>query len=81
MWKETRIHRMMAKKERKLLHKEKDLDRYLNPGFPVSKRFRNTNCRTSLTTAGVYIAYEEQGDPMRIADEQDKVRKKEDSSW
>ena len=26
-----------------LLHKEKELDRYLNPGFPVGRRFRNTN--------------------------------------
>ena len=24
-------------------HKEKELDRYLNPGFPVGRRFRNTN--------------------------------------
>ena len=30
--------------------------------------------------AGVYIAYEEQGDPMRIAEEQDKVRKKENNT-
>ena len=29
--------------ERELLHKEKELDRYLNPGFPVGRRFRNTN--------------------------------------
>ena len=30
--------------ERKeLLHKEKELDRYLNPGFPAGRRFRNTN--------------------------------------
>ena len=28
---------------RELLHKEKELDRYLNPGFPVGRRFRNTN--------------------------------------
>ena len=39
----TRIYRMMTKKERELLHKEKELDRYLNPGFPVGRRFRNTN--------------------------------------
>ena len=30
-------------RERELLHKEKELDRYLNPGFPVGRRFRNTN--------------------------------------
>ena len=30
-----------------------------------------------LTAAGVYIAYEEQEDPMRIADDQDKMKKKE----
>ena len=29
--------------ERELLHKEKELDRYLNPGFPVGRRFRNSN--------------------------------------
>ena len=34
---------MMTKKERELLHKEKELDRYLNPGFPDGRRFRNTN--------------------------------------
>ena len=34
---------MMSKKERELLHKEKELDRYLNPGVPVDRRFRNTN--------------------------------------
>ena len=43
VWKYTRIYRMMTKKERELLHKEKELDRYLNPGFPVGRRFRNTN--------------------------------------
>ena len=36
--------------------------------------------RTSLTAAGVYIAHEEQGDRMRIADEQDKMRKKENNT-
>ena len=30
-------------RERELLHKEKELDRYLNQGFPVGRRFRNTN--------------------------------------
>ena len=80
MWKYARIYRMMTKKERELLHKEKELDRYLNPGFPVGRRFRNTNGRTSLTAAGVCIAYEEQEDPMRIADEQDKKRKKENNT-
>ena len=35
---------------------------------------------TSLTAAGVYIAYEEQEDPMRIADEQDKMKKKENNT-
>ena len=30
-------------RERELLYKEKELDRYLNPGFPVGGRFRNTN--------------------------------------
>ena len=39
-----------------------------------------TRTDTSLTAAGVYIAYEEQGDPMRIADEQDKMRKKENNT-
>ena len=39
----TRINRMMTKKERELLQKEKELDRYLNLGFPVDRRFRNTN--------------------------------------
>ena len=39
----TRTCRMMTKKEGELLHKEKELDRYLNPGFPVGRRFRNTN--------------------------------------
>ena len=34
---------MMTKKEGELLHKEKELDRYLNPSFPVGRRFRNTN--------------------------------------
>ena len=34
---------MMTKKERELLHKEKELDRHLNPGFTVGRRFRNTN--------------------------------------
>ena len=29
---------------------------------------------------GVYIAYEEQEDPMRIADEQDKMKKKENNT-
>ena len=29
--------------ERELLHKEIELDRYLNPGFPVGWRFRNAN--------------------------------------
>ena len=29
---------------------------------------------------GVYIAYEEQGYPMRIADEQDTMRKKENNT-
>ena len=29
--------------ERELLHKENELDRYLNPGYPVGRRFRNTN--------------------------------------
>ena len=43
VWKKTRIYRMMTKKERELLHKEKELDRYPNPGFPVGGRFRNTN--------------------------------------
>ena len=43
MWKKTRIYRMMTKKERELLDKEKELDRYLNPNFPVGERFRNTN--------------------------------------
>ena len=33
----------MTKKERELLHKEKEFDRYLNPVFPVGRRFRNTN--------------------------------------
>ena len=36
-------YRMMIKRERELLHKEKELDRNLNPGFPVGRRFRNTN--------------------------------------
>ena len=31
---------MMTKKERELLHTEKELDRYLNPGFPVGRRFQ-----------------------------------------
>ena len=26
-----------------VLRKETELDRYLNPGFPVGRRFRNTN--------------------------------------
>ena len=43
VWKCMRTCRMMTKKERELLHKEKELDRYLNPGFPVDRRFRNTN--------------------------------------
>ena len=30
-------------RERELLHKEKELDRYPNPGIPVGRRFRNTN--------------------------------------
>ena len=30
-------------REKELLHKEKELDRYLNPGFPVGRRFRNMN--------------------------------------
>ena len=34
---------MMTKKEKELLHKEKELDRYFNPGFPVGRRFRNMN--------------------------------------
>ena len=34
---------MMTKKERELLHNEKELDRNLNPVFPVDRRFRNTN--------------------------------------
>ena len=42
-WKYTRKYRTTTKKERKLLHKEKELDHYLNPGFPVDRRFRNTN--------------------------------------
>ena len=73
---------MMTKREREmeLLHKEKEFDRYLNPGFPVGRRFRNTNQRTSLTAAGVHIACEEQEDPMRIADEQDKMKKKENNT-
>ena len=33
---------MMTKKERELLHMETELDRYLNPRFPVGRRFRNT---------------------------------------
>ena len=36
------IYRMMIKRERHI-HKEKELDRCLNPGFPVGRRFRNTN--------------------------------------
>ena len=43
VWKHTRIYRMMTKKERELLHKEKELDRYLSPVFPVGRRFRHTN--------------------------------------
>ena len=43
VWKYTRIYRMMTMKERELLHKEKELDRYPNPGFPVGGSFRNTN--------------------------------------
>ena len=35
---------------------------------------------THITAAGVYIAYKEQEDPMRIADEQDKMRKKENNT-
>ena len=62
------------------MHKEKKLDRYLKPGFPVGGRFSNTNSHTSLTAAGVCIAYEEQEDPMRIADEQDKMRKEENNT-
>ena len=50
------------------------------PRIPSSGRFRNTIWRTSLTEASVYIAYEEQGDPMRIADEQDRMRKKENNT-
>ena len=34
---------MMINSKRELLHKEKELDRYLNPGFPGGRRFRNTN--------------------------------------
>ena len=30
-------------REMELLHKEKELDRNLNPGFPVGRRFRNMN--------------------------------------
>ena len=30
-------------REKELLHKEKELHRYLNRGFPVGRRFRNTN--------------------------------------
>ena len=30
-------------REMELLHKEKELDRNLNPGFPVDRRFRNMN--------------------------------------
>ena len=30
-------------REGRLLHKEKELDRYPNPGSPVGRRFRNTN--------------------------------------
>ena len=33
---------MMIKRERELLHKEKELDRYPNPGFLVGSRLRNT---------------------------------------
>ena len=43
VWKFSRIYRMVTKEERELLHKEKELDRYLNPGFPAGRRFRNTN--------------------------------------
>ena len=43
VWKKTRIYRMMTQKERELLHKEKELDRYLIPFFPVGGRFRNTS--------------------------------------
>ena len=36
---------MMTKREREkeLLHKEKELDRNLNPDFKVGRRFRSTN--------------------------------------
>ena len=40
---ENEDFQVMTKKERELLHKEKELDRHLNPGFPVGGRFRNTN--------------------------------------
>ena len=29
---------MITKRERELFHKEKELDRYLNPGFPAGRR-------------------------------------------
>ena len=35
---------MMIKREREeLLHKEKEVDRYPNPSFPVGRMIRNTN--------------------------------------
>ena len=63
---------MFAKKERELLHKEKN--------STATSTQASQSAGGSGTAAGVYIAYEEQEDPMRIADEQDKMKKKENNT-
>ena len=70
----------------KLLHKENELDWYLNPGFPVGRRFQEHELmHTSFTAAGVYIAYEEQRDPMhaprRRARQDEEEREQHITSW
>ena len=66
------------KREEVVAQGEREFDRYSNPSFPVDRRFWKTNCRPSLTATGVYIAYEEQGDPTGNADEQDKMSKEDE---
>ena len=40
---EQKVARVEVYGDIHVLHKEKEVDRYLNPGFPVGSRFRNTN--------------------------------------
>ena len=80
MWKYTRMYAGVDQEREGVVAQGERARPLFQTKLPSRQKVQNTNCRTSFAAVAVYTAYEEQEDPMRIADEQDKMKKKENNT-